>query len=90
MSASGRWNDLACTATHPFACQYTNDPDRFVVTSAQGSFQDGEARCTQEFPGTHFSVPQNAYQNARLAGVAQGKSIWLNFSDRVTEGDFQR
>jgi hypothetical protein len=90
LNASGRWNDLACSATRPFACQDAKDPDRFVVTSAQGSFQEGETRCNAEYPGTHFSVPQNAYQNARLTSAAQGKSIWLNFTDRVTEGDFQR
>ncbi len=90
LGASGRWNDLACGASRPFACQFANDPDRFVVTSGEGSFQDGEARCTREYPGSHFSVPQNAYQNARVQSAAGGRSVWINISDRASEGDWQR
>jgi Lectin C-type domain len=83
---AGRWNDAPCDQQRHYACRSGSDPDLFQVTTAVGPWSDGPSRCEAEFPGSRFSVPQNAFQNAVLAQASGGAGVWLKFSDAAEEG----
>lgn len=84
--ASGRWNDMPCATTLPYTCRRASAPDTFLVTAGAGAWSGGEARCIAEFAGSHFALPRNAYQNARLRTAAAGRETWLALSDTASEG----
>ncbi len=89
----GRFNDLNCSAQLSFACYHAAN-DQWAVTSGAGDWTQGDAYCSAELgAGWRFDVPRSAWQNKRLltAKEAQGvyHDVWLNYSDRVTEGDWK-
>jgi hypothetical protein len=86
----GRWNDAACELPRRYACQSASDPDAFQVTSAAGPWSDGPGHCASEFPGSRFSAPANAFQNAVLSAGSGDDGVWLEFSDGAQKGVWQR
>jgi hypothetical protein len=90
LAGGGRWNDVDCSNVRNFACESTSQPGTFHVTKAQGVWADGDAACLKEFPGSRFSLPQNAQQNAALVSAAGAARVWLKLSDISREGAWQR
>ncbi|HWU69122.1 MAG TPA: Ig-like domain-containing protein [Stenotrophobium sp.] len=83
---AGYFQAEACGQSLAYAC---SDGSAWQVTTAHGAFADGEKNCAAWFPGTHFAVPRNGYQNELLkAAKAQtGVSrVWLNDSDQASAG----
>ena len=62
------------------------DPDRarWGVTVRVGRYFEGFEACAQEFPGSRFSVPKNAYQNELL--VREAQVINIGGGPQVVEG----
>jgi hypothetical protein len=99
-AGSGRWASASCALRQPFACARPRsesgldpleweDPlgDDWRVTSASGSWEEGQALCRAEYPGYVFGVPVSGYQNRRLRDAdAGGANPWLNYSQRAVKG----
>lgn len=88
-AGNGRWNDASCGTSHRFACQNLANPDDWRVTAGSGSWEQGRAQCASEYPGYRFSVPVNAFANQRLMAASAGQTVWLNFSDKAREGQWE-
>jgi len=86
--ADGRWNDDSCVKQYRFACQDERSGD-WRITSATGTFDLGQLSCQTEF-GNYFAfgVPKSGYYNRRLQDAANGQSVWINFNDRASEGQW--
>ena len=83
--------DADCSASARYACQHMDD-GHWEVTDGSGPWEDGPQACHEEF-GTEyaFSVPANGYQSNRIqsAKASSGDSVFLNYSDLETHGDWQ-
>ena len=86
---NGRWNDNNCAVVHRFACQNVANPDDWRVTSGSGAWEQGRAQCASEYAGYRFAVPANSYQNQKLLAVNGNQSLWLNYSDKASEGKWE-
>lgn len=89
---NGRFNAIDCVRSLRFACQNAATRE-WKVTSTAGPWKNGKAACENEFgPGFTFAVPANGYENNQLKDIkTQGNqsSVWLHYSDTVSEGDWQ-
>lgn len=89
---SGRFSDKNCNETYSFACQHPLNRD-WKITNSAAPWSDGELACENEFSdeGYTFSTPVNGYENAQLNDVKFAlavDSIWLNYTDTLTEGNW--
>ena len=65
------------------------NPDDWRVTSGSGAWEQGRAQCASEYAGYRFAVPANSYQNQKLLAVNGNQSLWLNYSDKASEGKWE-
>jgi hypothetical protein len=94
MRADGRWNDVTCAASRPYACKKVGarcDPescstDFWQLSAVSGPFAGGASSCPQ---GYTFGVPENGYENRKVAALASGALSWLNFTDSRVEGRWE-
>ncbi|HSI56609.1 MAG TPA: hypothetical protein VLA16_03570 [Ideonella sp.] len=85
LSGSGRWQSRDPSEFHAYACQLSTSSfyDRkFVVTSSMGPWNNGDAACKAQFPGSRFSAPTLPQFNetVRAAAAVLGTDTWLNFT----------
>lgn len=74
----GRFTSRACTTPLPFACR--TSATTWAVTAAAGTPDSGPSACAAEYPGSSFSVPVNALENARLDQANTGPGdVWLDY-----------
>lgn len=88
----GRFNDLPCSLYRRVACQ---DPvsREWTITDGSYTWVEAASACSDEFPGEglDFGVPVNGYENAELRDLKTDMvvdSVWLNYSDRLNEGQW--
>lgn len=77
--ADGRWLDVACGGTRPYACVQADDPANWRVTTATGPWSGGMAACATEFPGFVFGLPRDANENRRVVWQVDA-TAWINIS----------
>lgn len=83
----GRWNDNNCGAVRPYACR--TGYGSWTITG-NGAWTGGASACAAI--GASFDVPRDGYDNNRLLDVKRSRgvgSLWVNFSDRSSEGNWQ-
>jgi hypothetical protein len=80
-----RFHASTCEVQRHFAC--ADDTGAFHVTVATGSWPDGFAACSAEFPGSRYAVPPNGLRNAELAAGGPG-TVWLDYA-RDANGQWQ-
>ena len=87
----GRFNDLQCGASRPYACVDGNGS--WLITNVSGRWVDGENACFNATSGTHrFAAPVSSYQNEQLKAAksqAGASSVWINYDDREKEGEWR-
>ena len=82
---NGRWDDANCGSVHHFACE--DNAGNWAISAWAGQWSEGAAACSQLAGGYHFSVPTNSKANEALKAAKAGMShVWLNASDRASEG----
>ncbi len=82
---NGRWDDANCGSVHHFACE--DNAGNWAISAWAGQWSEGAAACSQLTGGYHFSVPTNSKANEALKAAKAGMShVWLNASDRASEG----
>jgi hypothetical protein len=85
------WNATLPTTRARFACRFNTDfrtDAQWKITTADGVWADGFETCRQEFPGSVFHVPVNAYQNELLIAQMQAhnvSAVLLNYTDAATD-----
>ncbi|HVT76297.1 MAG TPA: hypothetical protein VHD87_04645 [Acidimicrobiales bacterium] len=82
-SADARFHATDCAQPHAFAC--TLNPDTWRVTALEASQSNGPGACAREFPGSHYSLPANGWENALVRAAAGTRTVWLNYA-RVADG----
>lgn len=85
-NGDGYFQAEACGQLLAYAC---DDGNNWQVTRERGAFADGEAACATEYPGSHFAVPRNGYQNELLKTAktqASTDRVWLNDTDQASVG----
>jgi hypothetical protein len=85
-SADTRFHDEPCAAPHAFVC--STNPDTWTVTAATGPWSNGAAACAAASPGSTFSVPRNGWENTLVRNAADGRTVWLAYSDRSGTGNW--
>lgn len=78
--SDGRFRSSGKGAPRRFACR---DASGWHVTTASGRWQLGAKTCAAEFPGSDFTVPPTAVENAALRAVADAAGaaeVWLDYS----------
>jgi hypothetical protein len=87
--STGEWNDSNCTSTFKYACQNVQTGG-WLVPATTGNWSNGSSVCVGIAGGLYiFSVPINANNNVALKTAAAGATVWLNYNDVATEGDWQ-
>lgn len=86
-SSTGKWSAKACSANYRFACQNRTN-GKWRVSPNAGAWQEGDTACQSLGSDYFFSVPVNANQNKALKDIADFESLWLNYSDQDTEGEW--
>jgi hypothetical protein len=77
LGSDGRWHSGSCGSSYRHACStvsMTSGEGTWVLSEAGGAF--GEAQCPQ---GTSFDAPLDGLQNSRLADLANGELLWINY-----------
>jgi hypothetical protein len=79
-----RFRSTACTAHLPVAC--VDGAGAWHVTARRTAFASGDKACAQAFPGSHFAVPANGYENelVRAAAAPSAGPVWLNLHRTAT------
>ena len=86
---TGEWNDANCSGTYKYACQNVQTGGWQVPTTT-GGWSSGSSVCAGIAGGLYiFSVPINANNNVALKTAAAGATVWLNYNDVASEGDWQ-
>lgn len=91
ISASGKWNNIACGSSRKIACYdpYSGVNGTWKKTSATYSFSDIETfnkQCQTDFGGRYkFYAPVTLSQNDALKSVPGGNA-WVNANDQQDEG----
>jgi len=89
-ASSARWNDVNCGNSNAFACE-DNSGSWAVPYTTTGPWTDGVAACASLGGSYHFSVPTNSQANQALKiekEAAGYNTVWLNYDDRSTEGNW--
>ncbi|XP_071806953.1 uncharacterized protein MT2135-like [Asterias amurensis] len=66
-----------CSVELYHACQSTNDPDDWTISSSMSAFSPMSSGCPD---GYTFSVPQDGFRNQKLRDASNGNSVWINFT----------
>ncbi|MDF2179300.1 phosphatidylinositol-specific phospholipase C domain-containing protein [Aliiglaciecola sp. CAU 1673] len=86
--SNGRWDDQYCGNLYVHACESASDGS-WKVSSASGTWAQGQQACQQLGSQYNFSVPTNSLANQHLkaAKEAAGQShVWLHHDDIAHEG----
>jgi len=85
---NGRWDDAACIEMKYVACQASDGS--WAVSRTTATWLVAPAACGLLGLGYEFSVPTNSQDNEALKAAKAGiADVWLNASDRKTEGQWQ-
>lgn len=76
--ADARFRAKRCVTRLPFAC--VDGAGAWHVTTSRNTFNAGEQTCGRAFPGSHFAVPANGWENTLVRAAAPaGADVWLNY-----------
>ncbi|WP_332476601.1 hypothetical protein [Leptospira ainlahdjerensis] len=88
--SNGRWNDLNSVSWNRFSCK--DSSGNWYVTSGGGSWSSGNSQCSSETNGRfQFSAPFTPYENRKLLEAKNSSGagdLWINLTDRTSEGDW--
>ena len=85
--ANGRWDDAGCAVLNHAACRDQNG--HWAISRSKVTWLLAPAACVTLGTGYSFSAPTNSQDNAALFAAKAGiKNVWLNASDRNTEGQW--
>ncbi len=88
--SDGLWNDMPCGLSQRHACFNTSDGTWALSTTA-GAWSLGGDFCDDLGPQYRFAQPINDTSNAELSALRNGAglgSVWLNWTDQYSEGDW--
>ena len=74
MGADGRWKSEACTTALNYVCQKIGFPREYAISTTKGPWST--ASCPA---GYQFAPPTNGLLNTRVAALAKGTQVWLNY-----------
>jgi hypothetical protein len=84
---NGRWDDANCASSHYFACKAQDGS--WNISRTKGTWLVGQTACALLGSGYQFAAPTNSKDNEALKAVKGGIShVWVNASDRQTEGQW--
>ncbi|XP_072024995.1 uncharacterized protein [Amphiura filiformis] len=67
----------SCTEEQFFACQYTDNPHDWMLSTSEGPFNVKEAYCPD---GYNFSIPHDGFEQQKLVEAANGVTVWLDYT----------
>ncbi|KAF2109904.1 hypothetical protein BDV96DRAFT_604388 [Lophiotrema nucula] len=67
----GRWKTADCQTRNRVACQHTEQPYNWTISTTEMDYFDGESGCPSPYT---FSVPHTAIENQHLLSVLQNPS----------------
>jgi len=79
MGANGRWASGDCSATKLFACATASTQGgsvEWLLQETGVTFAQAASSCQE---GTTFELPRDGYQNSKLADLANGQDVWVNY-----------
>jgi hypothetical protein len=89
VSTTGGFNDDDCTNKYRYACQNKHDGSwKLSKTEDTDEWLLGDLSCAALGSDYVFAVPVNATLNAALRTVAGSATVWINYNDKTSEGQW--
>jgi len=74
MGTDGRWRAEDCSTPLNYVCQKIAFQREFAISTSKGAWS--AASCPT---GYRFAAPSNGLLNTRVANLAKGASVWVNY-----------